>query len=68
MIRTNIVIDDKLMEKALEVTGLKTRRERVDHAIRELIRRDHQKRILELKGQIKWEGNLAKLRKSRSVR
>ncbi len=65
MKRTNIVIDENLIEKGLEVTGLSTRRALVDHALRELLRRESQKRILELKGQIKWEGDLDAMRQTR---
>ncbi len=65
MKRTNIVIDENLIEKGLEVTGLSTRRALVDHALRELLRRESQKKILELKGQIKWEGDLDAMRQTR---
>lgn len=57
MKRTNIVIDEQLIEKGLKITGIKTRRALVDHALRELLRRDSQKRILKLKGDISWEGD-----------
>ncbi len=66
MIRTNIVIDEDLIEKGLNLTGLKTRRELVDFALRELLRKERQTKILELEGKINWEGNLAKLRKNRA--
>jgi len=63
--RTNIVLDAELVERGLEVTGLKTRRELVDFALRELLRRENQKRLLELKGAIPWEGDLEEMRKGR---
>lgn len=62
MKRTNIVIDEKLMEKGLMLTGIKTRRSLVDYALRELLRRESQKKILDLKGKIHWEGNLEGMR------
>jgi Arc/MetJ family transcription regulator len=65
MKRTNIVIDEKLVKDALEATGLKTRRELVDYALRELLRRESQKKILELKGRINWEGDLSSMRQGR---
>ena len=65
MKRTNIVLDEKLVEDALKATGLKTRRELVDYALRELLRRESQKRILKLKGAIHWEGNLSSMRRGR---
>jgi Arc/MetJ family transcription regulator len=65
MKRTNIVIDEKLLKDGLEATGLKTRRELVDYALRELLRRESQKKILELKGRINWEGDLSSMRQGR---
>ena len=63
--RTNIVLDTELVERGLEVTGLKTRRELVDFALRELLRREDQKRLLELKGAVHWDGDLEEMRKGR---
>jgi len=63
--RTNIVLDDELVQLCLELTGLKTRRKLIDYALKELLRHENQKKILELKGSIKWEGNLASWRKGR---
>lgn len=63
--RTNIVVDEDLMRAGLEITGLKSRRALVDHALRELLRRESQKRILELKGTIHWEGDLSSMRRRR---
>jgi len=63
--RTNIVLDVKLVEAGLEATGLRTRRELVDFALRELLRHDQQKRILALKGKVTWEGHLEEMRTGR---
>lgn len=49
--RTNIVIDDELMAEAMKATGMKTKREVVDKALRELVQRHAQRQILELVGQ-----------------
>ena len=65
MKRTNIVIDEKLINAGLRVTGLKTRKALVDYALRDLLRRESQREILELKGKIHWEGNLSSMRKGR---
>jgi Arc/MetJ family transcription regulator len=67
MKRTNIVIDEKLIKAGLKATGLKTRRALVDYALRDVLRRESQKRILELKGKIHWEGDLSSMRKVRGV-
>ena len=63
MTRTNIVIDEKLFKEGLKATGLKTRKAIVDYALRDLLRRESQKRIVELKGKVHWEGNLSSMRK-----
>ena len=60
--RTHIALDADLIEQGLRVTGLKTQRELVDFALRELLRRENQKKLLELKGQVEWEGDLAAMR------
>ncbi|MBX7255176.1 MAG: type II toxin-antitoxin system VapB family antitoxin [Candidatus Hydrogenedentes bacterium] len=63
--RTNIVLDDKLVTECQKATGIKTRRALIDHALQELLRRERQKKILNLKGRISWEGDLSELRKGR---
>ncbi|MBL7174861.1 MAG: type II toxin-antitoxin system VapB family antitoxin [Desulfobacteraceae bacterium] len=63
--RTNIVVDENLVQTALKATGLKTRRALIDFALRDLLRRESQKRILELRGQINWEGDLKTIRQGR---
>jgi Arc/MetJ family transcription regulator len=63
--RTNIVIDEELMEKGIRYTGLKTKKELVNYALRELVQRKERKEILRLKGKLHWEGNLEEMRRSR---
>lgn len=65
--RTNVVLDDKLVAEAMRLTGLQTKRGVIDHALKELIRRQQQRRLLELRGRVKWEGNLSKMRQARFV-
>ena len=65
MKRTNIVLDEKLVSAGLKLTGLKTQRDLVHHALKQLIRREQQKSILELRGSIDWEGDLSLMRKGR---
>lgn len=60
--RTNIVLDTRLVDTGLRLTGIKTRRELVDLALRELVRHEQQKRLLALKGRIDWEGDLDAMR------
>ena len=56
--RTNIVLDDDLVAQCQQATGIQTRRALVDYALRELLRRESQAKILELKGKVEWEGDL----------
>ena len=64
--RTNIVLDDTLVEDCLKVTGINTRKALLDHALKELLRHTSQRKILELKGKIHWDGNLNDWRKTRT--
>jgi len=57
------VIDDELMERALEMSGLKTKREAVEEGLKLLIKRSAQRKILELRGKIHWEGDLDEMRR-----
>jgi Arc/MetJ family transcription regulator len=66
MARTNIVLDENLVDACRKATGIKTQRALIDHALRELLRRENQKKILELRGTVKWEGDLAEMRKMRT--
>ena len=63
--RTNIVLDDALIKECIRITGIKTRRTLVDHALRELLRHEDQKKILELKDKVDWDGDLSDWRKGR---
>lgn len=63
--RTNIVIDDKLMEDALKVTGLKTKKEAVEEGLKLLIQKNKQQAIRKLRGKLKWEGDLNEMRGSK---
>jgi Arc/MetJ family transcription regulator len=61
--RTNIVIDDKLMSDVLKATGLKTKREAVELGLRTLLRLRWQARIRGLRGKLDWQGDLAEMRR-----
>ena len=60
--RTNIEIDDKLMKATLKATGLKTKREVVDFALREVLRLKKQAELKKLRGKFHWEGDLEQMR------
>ncbi len=63
--RTNIEIDDKLMKDTLKVTGLKTKREVVELALRELLRLRRQADFRKLRGKVDWQGDLEAMRLDR---
>ena len=63
--RTNVLIDDELMAKAKEVTGLQTKRAVIDEALRTLIRLRSQEKVRELRGKLHWEGDLDVMREGR---
>ena len=56
--RTNIVIDDALMDEALRESGARTKREAVEMALRTLVRIRRQERIRALRGALAWDGDL----------
>ncbi len=60
--RTNIVIDDKLMEDTLRATGLRTKREAVELGLRTLLRLRQQEKIRHFRGKLPWEGDLNAMR------
>jgi Arc/MetJ family transcription regulator len=60
--RTNIVIDDKLMRETLRATGVKTKREAVELGLRTLLRLSKQGEIRRLRGKIHWQGDLDAMR------
>ena len=60
--RTNIVIDDKLMNDTLRATGLKTKREAVELGLRTLLRLRKQEDIRRFRGKLRWEGDLDAMR------
>ena len=60
--RTNIVIDDKLMRDALRATGLKTKRDAVELGLRTLLRLKNQEEIRKLRGKLDWRGDLDAMR------
>jgi len=62
--RTNIVIEDKLMEQALKATGAKSKREVVELGLRTLIRLQDQAEIRAYRGKLRWDGDLEASRQS----
>jgi Arc/MetJ family transcription regulator len=65
--RTNIEIDDQLMRQAMKSSGARTKRATVETALRLLIRLRRQTGIRQLRGKVKWEGDLNESRLGRTV-
>ena len=63
--RTNIVIDDELMATALKLTGIRTKREVVETALRVMIDLKKQEQIRQYRGKLEWQGDLGELRLAR---
>ncbi|UZD21094.1 type II toxin-antitoxin system VapB family antitoxin [Algoriphagus halophytocola] len=66
--RTNIEIDEKLMQEAMEATGLTTKKATVEKRLQLILTLKRQKRIKEFRGKLKWEGDLDKMRRNSSLR
>jgi Arc/MetJ family transcription regulator len=62
IMRTNIVIDDKLMDLAFKTTGLKTKKAVVEEGLKALIKIQQQKTLKSFRGKLHWEGNIEKMR------
>jgi Arc/MetJ family transcription regulator len=63
--RTNIEIDDALIEAVKKEAKVKTKKEAVQKALEEYILLAKQRKLLGMKGKVKWVGNLDEMRKNR---
>jgi hypothetical protein len=52
---TNLSIDPELIERALELSGERTKKAAVTKALQEFIARRRQRRVLELFGKLEWD-------------
>lgn len=60
--RTSIDLDDQLIQQALELSQLTTKKEVVHLALQELVNRLLRLKILQLQGKVEWVGNLDEIR------
>ncbi len=60
--RTNVVIDDDLMDEALKVSRLKTKKDAVEEGLKLLVQRKKQENIKNLRGKLHWKGDLEDMR------
>lgn len=63
--RTNIVIDNELMQDTMRTTGIKTKREVVELGLRTLLGLRQQAEIRTLRGKLDWQGDLDAMRRDR---
>jgi hypothetical protein len=68
MVRKNLVLDERLLEEAVRLSGARTYSGVVQRALDDYVRRIRARRILTLGGSGLWEGNLAKMRRDRPRR
>ena len=60
--RTNIVIDDELMDEALKLSRFKTKKDAVEEGLKLLVQRKKQESIKDLRGKLNWKGDLEDMR------
>jgi Arc/MetJ family transcription regulator len=63
MKRTNLVLDRKLLEEALRLSGERTYSRAVERALTEFVLKVRARRILDLAGSGLWEGRLSEMRR-----
>jgi Arc/MetJ family transcription regulator len=62
-VRTNVVIDDKLMSRALRSSGCRTKRSAIESGLQLLVQVNSQKKLRTLKGKVTWDGDLEEMRR-----
>jgi Arc/MetJ family transcription regulator len=60
--RTNVVVNDDLMEAALKISGYRTKKEAIEEGLKLLVQVKRQKEIKRFRGKLKWSGNLEEMR------
>jgi len=60
--RTNVVINDELMKSALELSGLKTKKDAIEAGLKLLVQLKSLSKISEYRGKLKWVGDLDRMR------
>lgn len=63
--RTNIVLDDDLMKKAMKFSGLLTKRAVIEQSLKLFVQLGQQKKLAEFFGQLQWDGDLKAMRSTR---
>jgi Arc/MetJ family transcription regulator len=63
VVRTNVVLDEDLIKKALNLGGYKTKKAAIEAGLRLVVQMNSQKRLRALRGKVTWEGDLDEMRK-----
>ncbi|MBZ0170720.1 Antitoxin VapB11 [Candidatus Methylomirabilis lanthanidiphila] len=66
MLRTNIELDAEVVDEAMKLTRMKTKKELVNYALKELVRKIKRRNLLSFEGKVRWEGDLDEMRKGRA--
>ena len=61
--RTNIVIDDRLIAEAMRLSGARTKRQAVEDSLRLMVKLKRQEQVREAHGKLKWTGDLEAMRR-----
>ena len=61
--RTNVVIDDQLMNNAQKLSGLRTKKGTIEAGLKLLVRIKKQEKVKRFRGKLKWTGNLDEMRR-----
>jgi|HubBroStandDraft_1064217.scaffolds.fasta_scaffold207483_2 Arc/MetJ family transcription regulator len=60
--RTNIELDDFLVNQAIKLSKLRTKREVIQEALKSYVASMKKRQLLKLKGRVSWDGNLKEMR------
>lgn len=60
--RTNIELDDQLVKQALQISKLRTKKDVVHEALKQYVASLKRKKLLSLRGEGTWEGDLEQMR------
>jgi len=60
--RTNIVIDDRLITEAMRLSGARTKRQAVEESLRLMVRLKRQEKVRKLRGRMRWTADIGAMR------
>lgn len=63
LVRTNIVIDDRLISEAMRLSGARTKRQAVEDSLRLMVKLKRQEQVREARGKLRWTGDLGAMRR-----